>query len=279
MTQEQKSRPSLGATIATGVLGGALVGYLAGSGVEDILHKFSVNPPIEYMKTILSVIGALSWPSLGTLQYFNRDEHEGRLIIHVLEKQKPEKPRVKPKPNLEGLACAIEQVTNGVHNRNLANNLYLNAVRNLQRDPLSNVRYSYKIHRSGFFAKSFNVFVPFTYNQRVIDPKETLDKFFDVWEELYSMTIEGLSDSAERLVRGQPAFRDLLPINFRETLAQEISLAQDVALWANYLSKREGIVGSKVRQKLDQFGITHPDSLAEDIKIIGQKVLNFYDSK
>ena len=93
MAKEKKSHPSLVATIATGIVGGAIVGYLAGSGIEDILHEFSINPPIEYMKTILSGVGALGWSVFGTLQYFNRDEHEGMLVVHVIDGEGSKKPK------------------------------------------------------------------------------------------------------------------------------------------------------------------------------------------
>lgn len=279
MVQEKKSRPSLGATIATGVVGGTLIGYLAGSGIEDLLHQISMNPPIEYMKTILSGVGAVGWSVLGTLQYFNRDEHEGSLVMHVIEGQETEKPQVKPKPNLEGLAHAFENVTDGIHNRKLANSLYSGIAQNLQKSPLNNARSTYELNKDGFLASSFEVFVPFTYDGRTIDPKATLDKFFDKGEDLYRMALEGMSESAERFVSGESTSNNILPNGFRESLSKEISLAQDIALWTTYLSKRSGIVGSKVREKLSQMGIENPNYLAQDVQVLGQNILKLYDSK
>jgi len=284
MVQEKKSRPSLWATITVSAITGALIGYLVSSGIEDISHEISKLPETSinlppYMKTILSGICAVGRSVLGTLQFFNKDEHNKSLVMHVIEKQETEKSRVKPKPNLEGLAHAFENVTEGIHNKNLANSLYSTIAQNIQKSPLRNAKLNYELNRNGFLASSFEVFVPFSYNERTIDPKSTLDEFFDKEEHLYKMIIEELSKSAERFVSGKSASNNTLPKGFKELLSEEMLLAQDIALWATYLSKRSGIVGSQVKEKFTQMGIENPNYLAQDVKIIGQNILNLYNSK
>ena len=123
----------------------------------------------------------------------------------------------------------------------------------------------YELNKNSFLASSFQVFTPFSYKGRRINPKKTLDKFFETGDDLYRMLVEGMSNSAGR--------------DFRETLAEEISLAEDIALWTTYLSKRGGIVGSRVREQLSQVGITNPNYLANDVKVLGENILRLYGSR
>lgn len=284
MTQEKpgpKSRPSLGATIGVSVILGATAGYLVGSGIEDILRAFSVEPPVLLIKAIPSGLGALGLSALGFLQYLNKDEHEGMLVMHVVEGVEPRKPAVQPQPDLEGLAHAVEGLTSGVENKALAQRIYSEITGALGQNPLSNLRVAYESNKNGLWAGQFEVFKPFQYERRVIDPKATLDSFFETGDTLHRLAVEGLSNAAGRVVTGNGHFgrnqQKAWSGKFRKVLDQEIELAQDAALWLTYLSKRGGIVGSKVRDQLAQLGITNPDYLARDIKALGDNVLRLYD--
>lgn len=128
-------------------------------------------------------------------------------------------------------------------------------------------------------ANYFDVFNPFEYGGRMIYPKNTLDKFFRTGEFIYNVMTEQISESAAVFVCSKKSNNKLMPTNFRDYIIKEISYAEDLALWATYLSKRNGIVGSTVREKLEKFGISNPDSLAHDVKVIGENILKLYDSK
>ncbi len=275
--KETKSESNLGSNIVVGLMGGALGGYLIGSGIEDILQHFSINPPVEYMKTIVSGVSSLGFSILGTLKYFNRDEYEGMLVTHTV-KEEHEKPEIESQPNLEGIATAVKELTNGVKNKVIAQNIYNAITGTLRKNPLEKARKTYELNRKGFLVDSFEVFKPFLYEEREINPRETLDKFFKIGGELYKMVIERMSIGAEKLIVGEPDTngysKDIL---FKLLLNQEIGYAQDIASWVTYLSYRGGVVGSKVRSKLSQLGITNPDYLAEDVEVLGKNILSLYD--
>ena len=277
----EKTQTSLFGTAIKGVAIGGLAGYLAGSGIEDLARELSINIHIEHVKTLMSCSGALAFSVFNTLKWFNRDEHEGELVIKIPEERKePKKAEIKSGELLKGIANAVGEITYGIENQGLARNIYARIANALIKNPLRDAEISYEWSREGFFANQFGVFDSFFYDKREIVPKETLDRFFETGRRLHIAAVKGLSNFAEVLSSKQPISIDSegWPKEFRETLEQEIALAHDISLWATYLSKREGVVGDSVRSKLAALGITKPDYLTHDVALLGSNILQLYDS-
>jgi len=284
----KKSRPSLGLTIFGSFIAGGLGGALIGSGLEDLLTNFDlpqlIQQSIEYTSTVCAGLGSLILSTWSVLQYYNKDEHEGALVINVEDPAEQKQTYVKPELDLKSIANTVEKLTYSIENKGIAQNIYTSIARALQQNPLKNAQRSYELKKQGFIVDSFEIFKQFNYEGKIVDPKQTIDEFFAIGEELYNLFIDRVSRTSEVLTqsRANPFStkneHQQWSQKFRNNLEKELELASNMALWATYLSKRGGIVGSKVNAKLVQFGVSNPNHLSSDVTVLGRNILEFYDA-
>ena len=272
----RKHFTTLGDAVTTTAFFGGIAGALVGAGVEDALSHAYLSQHalamLEWLSVVTAGLGALGGGVLGALQFKNRDPHERTLMK---EEYCP-----RPLPLTEDdLGAAVNAAFIGVNNTGLARVAYTTVTNllmpALNRDPFATIRRKYSDARNNFLANQFDVFVPFTYGNRTIDPDERMDRFVKNGSETYALIMDHLVQKTIAMTTGTVAPQ--LEPEIRECIVEEIAIAQDLGLWATYLSHREGIVGSQARQKLGQYGIEHPDALANDIEAIGENLLSLYD--
>lgn len=190
---------------------------------------------------------------------------------------------MEDKYDLEGIANAVEILTDGIENKAISDLIYVNIARALERNPLRNARWKYQSKRDGIILNWFKVFHAFNCNGKTIDPKQAVDEFFENTSKLYGLIIYRVSSASDMIAKEKnQAFSDINEYYewsrcFKYYLEKEIELAQDIALWLSDLPKREKI-GLKAKEKLKEYGITNPGNLFNDVTRLGKNIKKIYNA-
>jgi len=183
--------------------------------------------------------------------------------------------------HLEDITVAMENLTEGIDNTAIAQLISSSIINILSGNPFDEMRREYELKSNGFWIKKLGILKPFTYAGEELDPRETLNSFFDTGDKLYELVTKELV-AALRYLIGKSGDEYPVPSGeFRALLAEELDLTQDIAKWAVYLSQKKGIIGSRigsiVRKEFKELGIENPESLPKDINIIRENILSLYD--
>lgn len=188
-------------------------------------------------------------------------------------------PTGSPRIYADGLIYGVFHLTRGVSNTRISDLALRRAEAAIPDNPFYYPRLHYEVSRDSMAAKWFKVFDPISHNGQTIDPKVSIDAFFDTAETLYASAVQRTFDILEYNVKGRadmPSSSEWKQ-SFSSGLESAFTSAQEIAVWAAYASQRKGIVGSRIRRSLADVGITDPTQLPHDVKTIGNNVVEFYD--
>ncbi len=146
-------------------------------------------------------------------------------------------------------------------------------------DAIERAKTDFEQFEGGILPNMFKVFDSFTQDSREIYPSETVHKLIDNGQELYLMlkdkVIRGILSSV--LNNSSDSEDDKSwKIEFGSYLKDTLSLAEDSAYWIKRLSKREDIVGKKIRERLRDYGINQPARLPYDVKKLGNNIIKLF---
>ncbi len=270
---------------------GGAVGGLLGCGAVYLLNKAGIKSedagfPLDYIEFGTAFLGAIGNIALTQLRHNNIDRNPGNLIRED-GKDSANKIKAPTTYNFEGIASCVKVIAEGIENRGIEEIIYgriSQPLRNDDTDIFHKSHSQYAFARDGYLVNQFGVFDSFQFEQDYINPKLSLDDFFITGHKLHKFAVDRLNREAGKLsgntshsFSNKQEHSDWYTTT-RALLEREFKNAQNIALWINYLSHREGIVGNKVRERLSQFGISNVDLLPDDVGIIEKNILRLYDS-
>jgi hypothetical protein len=127
------------------------------------------------------------------------------------------------------------------------------------------------------------VFENVKYGKRTINPRETIDDFFDTADKLYGAITYRIDGEISRIAKNKKTTfpnkesHKKWASEFKKGLSIEVKLLEDIAVWLWSLAIREGKVGKKTRKMLAGYGITDPKKLPTYAKNLGNSVLKAYE--
>lgn len=270
-------------------IGGALLFGMAGSGLEDLISNLDLSPRViesgvDFISVVTGSIGFFIFyaNSRFSKQAKPKDMAEELAIADVLDEE-PEQAEIEAKPNRRGLGEAVGLATRKLRNREIGKRIYARMAEALDYNPFKDYERQYKKARRRRLVRWAGMFKPFQYKKRTIDPKKTLDMFFEKGNMMYRMAVERVSDEAElaarrALTKKRTYLRaDTWQGRFRAVLNEEVRLATDVSLWLAYLSQKGGMVGRDMKKWLTQSGITDIEYLPHDVEVLGNNLLRLYN--
>lgn len=275
--------------VKSSLLGG-LEGAMIGLGCAYVGRKLDI--PVEHLGLYLAggglVVGATVRGVLTNLKNKSKDRHPRKLVLDQIKATEEAEISLQHSERFRGITDLVESVTNGIQNKDLAQLMYSGAVRSLNRDPFADssletgIRSTYQGVRGSIIANYMGVFDPFEHEGKQIDPKACLDDFFSTGLTIYRYIGNKLSRALGKLSGKGNNSPDKdedkdWERNMALLLDRETRNAKDVSLWVNYLSHKDGTVGNRVKAKLDELGITHPQNLPSDMEIIRSNIQQIYD--
>jgi hypothetical protein len=244
-TEQPPSLEHILQCVGVGAVGGLMFSPFA----EMMLEQFDIS---RGWSTLLSTAaGAIVLGIAAKNGYVNVEKQVE--TVHAQE---------DPYPGVSALSRKLDVK---VYNTDLLAVMQNRITRALAYNPLAQYEQMYRQHRNGILADHFGVFEPLALSHRVIDPRATLDEFFEQGNTLHRLITERVDQLCADVAAGQPLADPAWYVVFKDEVRKEVGLARDVAVWASKLAESGTFAGNRVREKLYKVGISDPSALPGDI--------------